>query len=236
MTTESDPAKGPIWLALRVLDEPTTVFRELAARPRPLVPIVLLVAVAIFTAFATPAETLREQTRVQIEQFRQGGQLTEEQFNERIEGAASPRGRAMILGFGSVIGLVSLVIVSLVLMFIFGTTSGTTVSFKEELAIVAHAWVPVYLGSILVVLLAIFAGLHQLQLSLGFLFDSESNPFLFRFASQITLFGAWSMFLVALGNQIKTNWKGIAGPLMIVGGLWLLVKLGFAALGGLAGG
>jgi hypothetical protein len=41
------------------------------------------------------------------------------------------------------------------------------------------------------------------------------------------------MILIALGNQVLAKAKGIGGPLMIVGGLWLLVKLLFAALGGL---
>ncbi len=236
MTDAPDQPRGPLWLVVRVFDEPGAVFRSLVERPRALAPLLLIVVVSAMVAFVTPAETFRQQTRQQIEQFQQRGQLTEEQVNERVENAATPAGRAMIFAFAAVGGIVSLAIVSLVLMFIFGTTSGTSVRFKEEFAIAAHAYVPQLLGAVLVVLLATFAGLHQLQLSLGFLFDADSSPFLSRFANQITLFGAWNVFLLALGNQIKTNWKGIGGPLMIVGGLWLLLKLAFAGLGSIGGG
>ena len=73
-------------------------------------------------------------------------------------------------------------------------------------------------------------------LSLGFLFNQETNAFLYRFANQITLFGTWNMLLVALGNQILSKGKSFTGPLFIVGSLWLLVKLGIAAIGGLGFG
>jgi hypothetical protein len=124
-------------------------------------------------------------------------------------------------------------------MLIFGSMAAEPIRFRDEFAIVMHAYVPQLVGILLIVALMVFAGFEQLRLSLGFLFDRESSPFLYALGSQFTFFGAWNIYLVALGNQVRTGTRGIGGPLAIVGGLWVLVNLGLAALasalGGLAG-
>jgi len=228
-------AKSAVWLALRVFDEPVQVFTELAARPRALLPIILLVVVTGVFAFGTPGDVLREQTRDRVEAFRERGQLTDEQVQEQVDGAASPRNRALIFGGGTVAGLVVLVVVSAILMLIFGATGPEPIKFKTEFAILAHANLVSLAGMLLMVILMVFAGITNPQLSLGFLFSEEASPFLYRFANQITLFGTWHMVLVAVGNKILSKAKGMGGPLLIVGGLWLLVKLVIAAAGGLLG-
>ena len=80
------------------------------------------------------------------------------------------------------------------------------------------------------VLLWRFAGFEQ-TLSLGFLVPGEG--FLHNFAAGITLFGVWTVILLALGNQIRTRMKGMGTALTIVGGLYIVVKLvaaGFTTL------
>jgi hypothetical protein len=221
-----------LWLALRVFDEPTQVFRELAVRPRVLLPLILLVLAAGVFAFGTPENVLREQTRSQTEAVQERAQLTDEQVQERVDRAASTRSRAIIFGAGAAGGILALVVVSAVLMLIIGATSPEPIKFKKELAVVAHANIVSIAGAVLMVALMAFAGIDEPRLSLGFLFGEDSG-FLYRFVNQITLFGTWNMILIALGNQVLAKAKGIGGPLMIVGGLWLLVKLLFAALGGL---
>jgi len=228
--------ESAIWLALRVFDEPVHVFTELAARPRVLLPIILLVVVTAIVAFGTPDDILQDRARDQIEAVRERAQLTDEQVQERVEGAASLRNRAVFMfGIGSVAGVAVLALIAVVLMLIFGATGPEPIKFKTEFAILAHANLISLAGLVLMVILMRFVGVGDPQLSLGFLFGEETSPFLHRFARQITLFGTWHMLLVALGNKILSKAKGIGGPLVIVGGLWLLVKLVGAALGGLFG-
>lgn len=234
-TTPVGEPKSAIWLVLRIFDEPTQVFRELAVRPRVLLPIALLVVATGVFALGTPAAVLRDQTRSRLEAMQERGQLTEEQVQDRVEGAASTSSRALIFGAGAAGGLVALVVVSAVLMLIMGATSPEPIKFKKEFAVVTHANVVSVAGGILAVALMAFGGMDQPQLSLGFLFGEDAG-FLYRFANQVTLFGTWNMILIALGNQVLTKAKGIGGPLVIVGGLWLLVKVAFAALGGLGFG
>jgi len=57
-----------------------------------------------------------------------------------------------------------------------------------------------------------------------------------RFTNQINVFGAWNVYILALGNQVKTKAKGIGGALTIVGGLWLALKVAGALIGGLFAG
>ncbi len=238
----TDPAQEEVrgksahWLAFRVFDEPTAVFTELAARPRVLLPLLCLVVAATLGAFMTPSRVLEDQARRSLEPLQESGRITAEAVQERVENAASTSSRVTIFVAAAVGGPVMLVIAAWVLMLIFGATSAEPLRFKDELAIVSHAYMISIAGGILMLAVIAFGGLDEVQLSLGFLFSEESNPFLYRFTNQINLFGAWNVYVLALGNQIKTKAKGIGGALSIVGGLWLALKVAGALLGGLFAG
>ncbi|UCD24452.1 MAG: hypothetical protein JSW51_00600 [Gemmatimonadota bacterium] len=229
-------SKSGAWLVLRVFDEPVQVFKELAERPRVLLPIVLAIIVTAIYAYGTPDSVLQEQTRSQMEAFQERGQITDEQIQERVDRAASPGSRGLIFGAGTAGALAAMAIVALVLMLIFGATGPDPIRFVSEFSVILHANIVSLAGAVLMVLLMRFAGMSEPTLSLGFLFDQDTSGYLYRFANQITLFGTWNMLLIALGNQILSKAKSFTGPLFIVGGLWILVKLGFAALGGLGFG
>ena len=197
---------------------------------------VLLFLVAGLTAVGMPDSVLEQQARDQLEAVQERAQLTDEQVQERVDRASSTGNRLLVFGAVAVGGLIMWAIVSLVLMLIFGAMGPDPIKFKTEFSVVLHAAVVSLAGGILMILLMRFAGLSEPTLSLGFLFNEESSPFLYRFANQITLFGTWNMLLVTLANQILSKSTSFMGPLFIVGGLWLLAKVGFAALGGLGFG
>ncbi len=238
---QTEQPKGAWWLALRVIDEPGAVFRQLMVQPRALVPLMLVVIVAAIVAVGLPGETLREQVRDQMEavQDRAPDQITDADIEQRAERAASPLGRGMIFAGQAAFMLIMLTVVAAVLMLIFGAMGSEPIKFKDEFAIAAHAFVPQLVGALFIMLLMRFAEADQFFLSLGFMFDQEGSPFLHQLGNQFGLFGAWNVFLLALGNQIRTGGKGIGTPLAIVGGLWVLVNLVFAgvatAFGGMAG-
>jgi len=233
---QDEQEKSPLWLAFRVFDEPTAVFKELAARPRALVPIVCLIASATLTAVAFPSRVMEEQARASLEPLQESGRLTAEQVEERLDNAAGTTARLTVLGAGAVGGPLLLALTALVLMLIFGATSADPLRFKDEFAIVSHAYMISIAGGVLTVLLLAFAGLDEVRISLGFLFDKDSSPFLYRFTNQINFFGAWNVYVLALGNQVKTRAKGIGGALAIVGGLWLALKVVGALMGGFIAG
>ena len=231
-------ARGPWWLAFRVIDEPVEVFRQLARRPRVLVPFILIVVVGIGFSFGTPETVLRRQVErtANMLQERAPERFTEAQRLEMIENAGSVPRRLTMAGSVVVAQVITMFVVAGVLLLIFNAYGSEPLRYKDELAITTHAFIPQLLGMVLLVLLARFAGLEEMQLSLGFVFK---EGFLHDLGVQFTPFGAWNIVLLALGNQIRTRTKSIGGPLAIIGVLWILVNFGFAALasvfGGLAG-
>ncbi len=228
-------SRGPWWLALRVIDEPAAVFRQLAARPRFAVPLLLIVLASVVAGFGIPDETLRMRAAQQADviQERAPERFSEEQRDEMLVEAASIRNRAFIAVGYVVYGFVSLLLVAAVLLVVFNGFGQEPLAYKDELAIVTHAYVPQLLGTVILVLLARFAGYEEMQLSLGFLFD---EGFLRHLGTQFTPFGAWNVVLLALGNAIRTRVKSVWSALAIVGGLWIMVNFGFAAVSSAMGG
>lgn len=239
----SPATPSPWWLLLRVLDEPVQVFRALASRPRIVAPLAAMLVAFVVFGFATPAEQLREQARQQAEIMRRrAAQMPEERRAEflstverRIERAASPGTRALAAAGGAVTSVIGLTVAAAILMLVFGAIGSQSVPFKAEFAVVAHAYVPQLVGLLLMVALGA-AGLRNVQLSPAFVTDLERSPFLFTLLSQFSVFAIWNVYLVALGNQILTAGKSIAGPLAAVGGLWLLKCLALAGTASLFAG
>ena len=240
MSNVPDPqdkqGKSALWLAFRVFDEPTAVFKELAQRPRALVPILCLIVTAAFTALAMPSRVMEEQARASLEPLQESGRLTAEQVQERLDNASGTTARLTVLAAGVIGGPLVLAVAAWALMLIFGATTPDTLRFKDEFAIVSHAYMISIAGGLLTVVLLAFAGLDEVRLSLGFLFDENSQPFLYRFTNQVNVFGAWNVYVLALGNQIRTRAKGIGGALAIVGGLWLAMKVVGALMAGFFAG
>ena len=243
MTDPSSTTPSPSWQLFRVIDEPGAVFHSLAQRPRSLLPIVALVIVAFVTGFLLPAEQLREQSRRQAEFIQQRAQgvppeqaeQLQQRAEEMVANAATTKARFTLAIFGAIVPIIALVVTALILMLIFGATGAEPLGFKTEFAVTAHAYVPQLLGTLVVVGVGM-AGIQDVQLSLGFLSDLESSPFLFTFLSQFGIFGVWNVVLLAVGNQILTGGKRLTGPLAIVGGLWILKNLVVAAVVGLTAG
>lgn len=224
--------KSPWWLVLRVFDEPGQVFQALAARPRALLPILLLVVVSGVVAFATPEATLRSQAETQLRaaERRAPDRFSPEERERLLARAASPSNRLIIFAAGAAVSLVSLLVVAVVLQLVFGAMGTQSISFREEFAVVTHSHMPQLAGALLTIGLIVVMKVPELSLSLSFLFDQESSPFLHRLGSLFTFFAAWKVVLLAVGNRALTGAKGLGGPLALVGGLWVVVNFALAAL------
>lgn len=234
----SEQPKSPVHLVLRVLDEPGAVFTELAARPKALLPVILWLVVALVTMFGMPAKIMRSETehRMEAMEQRRPGMIPPEARQRAVERAASPASRATGFAFVAAIGLVAIVVVAAVLRVVFGGLSPAPITFRQEFAIAAHAYVPQIVGAIAGLIAIVVTNDAQFRFSLGLLFDPNSGGFVHKLANQFTLFGAWNVYLLALGNQILTKAKSVATPLAIVGALWVAVNLVLAGLQTVMGG
>jgi hypothetical protein len=222
---------GPVWLALRVFDEPGRVFSQLAVRPRAAVPILITVAVAFMTAFLTPDDVMSAGAREQIAAIEQrtGEVLSPDERSEAIIEAASPANRSFLFALNAGFGILAILAAAAVLQLTFSAGSAVPLRFRDELAIVAHSFMVQALGS-LVTLCVVLLTSSTTSSSLGFLFDRDAHPFFSQLANSLTVFGVWTVCLVALGNKIKLKSSGFAGPVGIVAGLWVIFKVGLAAL------
>ncbi len=233
MSSEPATTRSPWWLAIRVFDEPAAVFEDLVRHPRALVPIVLLVVAAAVVAFGAPAATLERQAQLQAQAVRDvaGDRFTEEDLQKMVGDPTTVRSRAMTLAAMVVSAVVSLALVSVVFKYLLSATSGVDIGFGEEFAFAAYAFMPQLIGWLLALALMVFGGLDRSDFSLGFLFDQQSGTFLSAFAGQLTFFGAWSVFLLAVANQLKTRQRSVVGTLAIIAGLWIFVKVVVAGIG-----
>lgn len=238
--SEAQP-RSPWWLVLRVLDEPGAVFRELAVRPRAMLPVILYLVVALGTTVGLPASVMRSAAEAQFQKLEQShpGMVRPEVRQQAMERAGSVRGRVTGFVFAAVIGLAMFLAVAGVLRPVFSGLAPDPITFRQEWAIAVHAYVPQILGMVATLIAIVALNDVQFRFSLGLLFNPDSGGFVYRLANQFTLFGAWNVYLLALGNQVRIKSKSIATPLMVVGGFWVAVNLLWAgvqsAMGGLLG-
>ncbi len=231
-TSTVTPEPSPAWLAFRVLDEPTRVFESLVRRPRALLPVLLLIIASIVVVYGIPTSVMRSATEERLKAMEQSrpGLVTPEMRAKAMEQAGTS-GRHVIAGVAVAGSLVSLLVVSAVLMLAFNALSGAGIKFREEWSLVAHAYMPQVIGALATLVGIIMVEDAQFRVSLGFLVSEDTSRFLHNFANQVTVFGAWNVYLLAVAHQVRTRDRSIATPMLLVGGLWMSVNLIGAILG-----
>ncbi|MBI4500636.1 MAG: YIP1 family protein [Gemmatimonadetes bacterium] len=227
--TSAQP-KSVWWLALRVFDEPTQVFTELAARPRALLPVLLIILASIGSSFSVPAAVLTNAAEQQLNTIEQKrpGTITPERRERAMGNVTSVSGRAGAAASASLITLVVLLVAAGILTGVFNAISGGGIRFKEEWAIATHAFLPQIIGLMITWVGISLTGDPQFRMGLGFLVSEDTSRYLHNFAAQFTFFGAWNVYLLALGNQVRTREASIGMPQGIVAGLWVVANLAAA--------
>ena len=226
------------WLAFRVFDEPVGVFTEVAQRPRALVPILMLFLAFAGVGLGAPTRVLRNATVQQFDAIERSrpGAIPAEVRDKAVQQAGGFRGRLNLLVFPIAISLMFMALTAAILSLVFNSISGTEIGFRDEWAIVTHAGMVLAVGTIVTWVGIGFSGDMTFRVALGFLIPQETSRFGHSFAQQLTVFGAWYVYLLALGNQIKMKAKGIGTSLAIIGGFWAFLSLLLAWLSSLFGG
>lgn len=234
----AETPKSPWWLAFRVFDEPGQVFTELAQRPRALVPLLLLVVVSLGISAGVPTTLLQRATSQQFDaiEARRPGAIPAEIRQRAAQQAGSVANRTQMFVATAGISVVFLALAAAILSLLFNSLSGTEIGFKDEWAIVTHAFVPQIVGIVVTWVGIGMSGDMMFRVALGFLVSRETSAFGHSLAQQFTIFGAWNIYLLALGNQIKMKATGIGLPLGIIGGIWIMINLLLAWLSSMLGG
>ncbi len=235
MTSPEAPSQSPgptpsaVGLAIHVFDDPAGTFTKLAARPMVWLPIVLLIVVTAVSQFMMPANLLREQTARTLARVEQqtGKPLDASMRADRLAKVGSTSSRLIGTATGSVFLLIWLVIVAAVCKLIFGAGAPEPIRFRQEFSMAAHANLVLLLGMIVTVFLIRASGRLDTTVSLGFLAPSG---FAHAYLSRLSIWGAWVVVLLAIGNKVLAKGKSLTGPLLILGGLWLVVNVPLAFL------
>ena len=214
-----------------ILTSPRATFESIVAHPSWIAPLLLVVVVVaganfVFLRTEVGQRAMLEQQVSTMESF--GAQVSDQQYEAmKAQSAYSPYIQAVSI---LVISPVFLVIVTGILHGIFSGILGGTATFKQSLAVVAHA-------GIVNVLQALFSTpLNYVResmssatnLSVFFPFLPEGS-FVANFLGTIDLFVLWWILVLAIGLSVLFRRK-TASIAMGLGGVYIIIALAIAAI------
>lgn len=225
-----------------VFFEPKKAFADIAARPRWIVPLLLLMIASFgLASLFSQKGVMRITVEQQMAKNQQIQQLPPDQREQRIE--VGVKFANIITYLIPVILPVMYLIMALVLWGIVSGILSAPVRFKQAFAVVTYAQLPSLLVVILTAIVlqlknvADFNAQNPLMFNAGAFMDPQTaNKFVYSLAGSIDLFSFWCMFLVATGLKAAAGKKlSFGGALFAVFLPWaviVLVKSGFAGLAG----
>jgi hypothetical protein len=222
--------------------DPRPVFENLAAKPRFLVPLILLTVLSIlYLATFARIVGFEDLTRRQLESNPRTAQLPAEQRERAIEQAAKFTVPMAYAGGALGITVVSLVIAGVLLgcMNLFG---GARLRYPQAFSLTCYSYLPSGIAQILalVVLLlkdpADFDLQNPIPLNVGAFLDRASvGGFAHSLASSLDLFSIWVILLMALGFSTAARRMSYAKALTLVllpWGAYVLLKSTLAGITG----
>lgn len=221
--------------------EPKAAFADIAARPRPWAPLVLLIVLAVtfMTVFNSRVGWDRYM-RQKMETTAQVQNMPPEQ-RERVIQMQTRIGPYM--GYaGAVFGppVMALIVAGVVLLT--GKMAGATLTFKQMFSISAYAFLPGMLNSAAAVAVLFLKNPDDFNLenptafNLGAFLDPQSTgKAILALAGSVDVFAVWSAILLAVGITAasrRTSFGKAFTAVLIPWVLWIGIKAGLAALRG----
>ena len=222
-----------------VLFAPAETFEDIARKPDVLVPLLLFVLIGYATTFITiPRMNLDSVIEQQHEAMRaKNPQMTDKDFEpiDRMTQAFSK-----VMGWiGPLIGVVMYVIIAAIFLLAFRMFGGQG-TFQQSLSATLYGWIPLLLFSIiLTAVIAIRGTFDPLTMATivksnpAFLVEMKDHPVLFSLLSSFDLFTIWTLVLFSFGYAAMSKFSRAKSAVIVFATYfgWVLVKVGFAALG-----
>jgi hypothetical protein len=229
---------------LGALVSPVATFRSLAERPTWL-PALLLVALAPLVGglLALPKFDWEGVVRDQLEAS--GMDLTAQQIEQQV--AVTEKIGPITTYLTPLTMTIVQLLVALVFWGLF-TLAGGQPGFKRSLAVASHGMLPLVVAQLLsipVILGTETIGADDirtgslLQSNLGAFAGDDSGPVVLAVLSSLDVFTIWTLILLAIGYRFAAGVKPATAALTVALAWlfgWVGIKVGFAALGALAGG
>jgi hypothetical protein len=222
-----------------VLFTPTETFADIARKPNFLVPLLLIIAIGyVCTFLMIPRMDWDSAMAQQMETMKK----RQPNMSEGDLAQAQKVGKAVasvIMYISPLLGVLWYLIVALVLFGAFRLMGGQG-TFAQAFSATLYAWIPLVLFSIILTIVIVVQGTVDpttmataVKSNPAFLVDMKEQPVLFSLLSAIDLFTIWTIALLITGFAALSR-KTWAQSAVIVISLWvvfILVKIGFAALG-----
>ena len=225
----SAPVQEMNWLAriFNIFFEPRKVFESLKAKPKWLVPFIIVCLITLLFLFLASGIIVSEQ----IAKTEANQQLTDAQ-----ESVIANWIKISMFVFGPIWLALALFAVSLVLYFVFNILMGGDSTFIRVLSVVSHSYlisIPATIVHLPIILIKKSVDVHT---SLALVLPVElKEKFLYRFLDGFDIFTLWQVIVLALGLSVMYNFsfKKSFIPILI---MWIILILISALLAGLFAG
>jgi len=211
--------------------EPTRLFLALREQPVFWGAIFLVATLVAISGILIPAELYEEAARRQI--AASGQDISE--LPERMATGAGQFMRIMasvgLFVFLPIMVAIQTGVLSLIFQFVLGY-DGT---YRQYLSVVAHSFLVMAVGAVLMTPLRIAAGRADLSLSLGAFLSSPGESLFGRFLQSVDLFNLWVYALIGLGIAVVDGERSARTAIGVTVGLALLFSAAGAALSALRG-
>jgi hypothetical protein len=209
-------AISPLGRIVGVLFSPKATFEDIVRKPSWLLPLVIMAVLGLLAAVSLNQRmNWRDYVSQQIEKSSRASQLTPEQKQQQIEAGAKFAPISSYI-FGAPAPIVILLVVALVMWGSYNLLGGANTDFKTSLGIVSHAFVPSYIGSLLLLLVLFLkpAGTVDLQnpvaTNVAAFLPDDVPKWLDALCKNVDIFVIWILVLIAIGFA-ATNPKKLKG-------------------------
>ena len=233
------PTKNTLQRIAGVLFAPAETFQDIARKPNILGPMLIIVLLGyISTFFIVQRMDWNAVSEAQMEAMKKQNPNMSQEDIARVEKMTSAMGK--VVGWISpLMGVVWYVILAGVLLLVFRMMGGEG-NFQQALSTTLYAWMPLLIFGLILTIVIIARGTVDptqmatvLKSNPAFLVDMKEQAVLFSLLSNFDLFTIWTVVLLIIGFSTFTKTsRGKAAAIVI--SLWavfILIKLGFAALG-----
>jgi len=209
-------AISPLGRIVGVLFSPKATFEDIVRKPSWLLPLVIMAVLGLLAAVSLNQRmNWRDYVSQQIEKSSRASQLTPEQKQQQIEAGAKFAPISSYI-FGAPAPIVILLVVALVMWGSYNLLGGANTDFKTSLGIVSHAFVPSYIGSLLLLLVLFLKPVGTVDLqnpvatNVAAFLPDDVPKWLDALCKNVDIFVIWVLVLIAIGFA-ATNPKKLKG-------------------------
>ncbi len=199
------PQLGTFSRIVGVFFDPKGTFKDIAATPTWIVPVILLLLLSTIACVALNQRMdWRGYVSQQIEKSPQAANLSPEQKEQRIEGGAK---MAPIFAyvFGIPVAVLAVLVVAAVMLGAYNLFAGAGASFSQAMGIISHVFMTSILSTAIFLLVLFIKPVGTFDLdnpvatNLGVLVPEDAAKWLVSLGKSIDIFSFWMLILIAVG-------------------------------------